>query len=199
MYTLNTTDKLLSLTRELRSLEFLLLSLHKSLAAEEAVLYASLTTSSAALTSAIAVIPTSLFVNMPAIKNNWRPLFRPNFSVAGLLSDIRDKVSEMRIHEGVRPEISQFQMAQQKLLMTHREIALVSAAVSSVLLGIKRSDATQLAELNPADILNVNYFSLLWSLPFRRSHELEFYTAVIVGQTTQDFANDLYGPGHSHA
>jgi hypothetical protein len=181
---------------ELRQFEVDLLVSHIALAKSDQSLYAGLTSSNVSMISEIASIPLTRIQNFAVSAKvgplaNWSPLFRRAFDVNELIEEANVRKTDVRIHEGVPVEILNLQYAQQKLLFTYCELAGTSPALASVVLGIRRSEATAFAELNSSNLLHVDSTQLLWSLPFRRPGDMTKFFVCLQNPETASFAFDL--------
>lgn len=169
---------------------------HIALAKSDQALYAGLTSSNVTIISEIATISLTRIQNFAVSGGvgplaNWSPLFRRAFDINELIEEANVRKTDVRIHEGVPIEILNLQYAQQKLLFTYCELAGVSPALTSVVLGIKRSEAVAFSELNSSNLLHVDSTQLLWSLPFRRPGDMTTFFSCLQNKETASFAIDL--------
>lgn len=190
MFELSPEQRVTKLLHTIRGLEISLFLAHCEAANSDPVYYAGITLSSTQLVKAIAKISPITGSKLHLMPNNLASIFRRNFTVDELMSSIKDK-NQHRLHEGVPEIILNMQTTQLRLLLLHREMALIAPSVSSVLLNLERKEVNKIAAIEQSDIFLMDTIKALWVLPFKKPSQIERFEKTSSFALTSQFALDI--------
>lgn len=190
MFTLTSDERVTKLLKTIRQLEISLLMAHCETAKSDPVFYSGSTNLARDVVSRLASLSPVVITKMQMMPSNLKCFFSRNFTIEQLKAGVSNTL-EVRIHDDVPSCIFHLHILQQRLLLLHREMALLAPAVASALLGLNRSGVLALAEIESGEILQINSIASMWLPPFKKVSQVDkFIKATAVAQTTQ-YAIDL--------